>query len=170
MVYYTSLPLIVQHNDKSNSNPMCLTTSPQPENCSALSSQAHIINLSSHGLDVPIINTKYDHMSSEQRATNAKMGGMEYFRTNISQISANGHKDNLKVPQFKCSQCDISLGSKSAYTSHMKSHNKTVQDQITSIHSNVSLEAANNPNLRPNDQYQCDVCKKNFAVPARLVS
>lgn len=58
--------------------------------------------------------------------------------------------------QHKCELCNMFFGSKSAHTSHMKSH------------ANKSANGAKN-GATSSDPYQCDVCKKTFAVPARLV-
>lgn len=73
--------------------------------------------------------------------------------------------------QFKCDQCNMFFGSKSAHTSHMKSHAKT---NGTRANANTNAATANGNGVAPaaatsSDPYQCDVCKKTFAVPARLV-
>lgn len=87
--------------------------------------------------------------------------------------------------QFYCDQCNMVFGSKSAHTSHMKSHMKYAAVTTTTSPSPSSMEAAGNgaevqgnfsgavmPNLTGGggDPYQCDKCNKTFAVPARLVS
>lgn len=89
--------------------------------------------------------------------------------------------------QFYCDQCNMVFGSKSAHTSHMKSHMKYAAVTTTTPPSPSSMEAAGNgtevqgnfsgavmPNLTGGgtggDPYQCDKCNKTFAVPARLVS
>lgn len=64
-------------------------------------------------------------------------------------------------PQYKCNQCNIFFGSKSAHTSHIKSHGKLNDLNATNPDTSTTTASA--------DPYQCDVCKKTFAVPARLV-
>ncbi|XP_050076886.1 Krueppel homolog 1-like [Anopheles maculipalpis] len=79
--------------------------------------------------------------------------------------------------KFRCEQCNISFGSKSAHTSHMKSHAKQQQlagEKITGAKLAESGSAgsgtgAGTAGTQQPDPYQCDVCKKTFAVPARLV-
>lgn len=82
-----------------------------------------------------------------------------------------------KSLKFKCEECDMCFGSKSAHTSHMKSHANKYQmpsglSGAAVVAANGLLDLANGQigNRTANDQYQCDVCKKTFAVPARLVS
>uniref|UniRef100_A0A182Q196 C2H2-type domain-containing protein n=1 Tax=Anopheles farauti TaxID=69004 RepID=A0A182Q196_9DIPT len=87
--------------------------------------------------------------------------------------------------KFRCDQCNISFGSKSAHTSHMKSHakhaqqqqqqqggkangDKTVEGSAAGGSLNSSPQQQQQQQPQP-DPYQCDVCKKTFAVPARLV-
>ncbi|EAA13888.4 AGAP009662-PA, partial [Anopheles gambiae str. PEST] len=82
--------------------------------------------------------------------------------------------------KFRCNQCNISFGSKSAHTSHMKSHAKQQQasekltaaaklGETTITASGGSGGGTGSPAGPQPDPYQCDVCKKTFAVPARLV-
>lgn len=83
----------------------------------------------------------------------------------------------VQKPQFKCEQCHMSFGSKSAHTSHMKSHAKQYQGQqstpnqgIIGIVPSLSPTIVTSTNGTTSaEPYQCDVCKKTFAVPARLV-
>lgn len=88
---------------------------------------------------------------------------------------------------FYCEQCNIVFGSKSAHTSHMKSHSKYVADTTAASAVNNTVTPAelegnlNGASPAPaavtqnaggggGDPYQCDKCNKTFAVPARLVS
>lgn len=74
--------------------------------------------------------------------------------------------------QYKCEQCNILFSSKSAHTSHMKSHSKTNNGSATSrptANANSNGSATTSTVATSSDPYQCDVCKKTFAVPARLV-
>uniref|UniRef100_A0A1A9V173 C2H2-type domain-containing protein n=1 Tax=Glossina austeni TaxID=7395 RepID=A0A1A9V173_GLOAU len=104
--------------------------------------------------------------------------------TTVRKISGN-------KPQFKCEQCGMIFGSKSAHTSHTKSHNKSSELSITSgtnaISNSCTMVELNEagvpvgipkqPHIKPNpnaavtggDPYQCNVCQKTFAVPARLI-
>lgn len=74
--------------------------------------------------------------------------------------------------QFYCDQCNMVFGSKSAHTSHMKSHQATAASVAAMaghdivVGSSISQGSAN----PGGDPYQCDKCNKTFAVPARLVS
>lgn len=83
--------------------------------------------------------------------------------------------------QFKCDQCNMFFGSKSAHTSHVKSHAKQYaqlqqqqQHQLDNVNESASGEngvgGSGSAVTTGSDPYQCDVCKKTFAVPARLVS
>lgn len=65
---------------------------------------------------------------------------------------------------FKCDQCNMTFTTKSAHTSHIKSHAK--QQNSPQAASNIG----GSTQMQSSDPYQCDVCKKTFAVPARLVS
>ncbi|XP_041775668.1 Krueppel homolog 1-like isoform X2 [Anopheles merus] len=83
--------------------------------------------------------------------------------------------------KFRCDQCNISFGSKSAHTSHMKSHAKQQQasEKLTTAaklgETTITASGGSggggtgSPAGPQPDPYQCDVCKKTFAVPARLV-
>lgn len=83
--------------------------------------------------------------------------------------------------QFFCDQCDMVFGSKSAHTSHMKSHLKytatgttvAVPVEATGNGAEGNFSASAAPGVGgggSGDPYQCDKCNKTFAVPARLVS
>lgn len=114
--------------------------------------------------DISYINLQQQqHMQQQQM-----MSSMH--QTNVVQ-SQNATKNSNK---FKCEQCNMSFGSKSAHTSHMKSHAKQYQTTAQNGGSNsMGIDMTNSRTVNPtngSDQYQCDVCKKTFAVPARLVS
>ncbi|XP_017854747.2 LOW QUALITY PROTEIN: Krueppel homolog 1 [Drosophila busckii] len=104
-------------------------------------------------------------------------------------------------PQFKCEQCGMTFGSKSAHTSHTKSHAKNAElamglkgsssgsGAVMAVASSsassqpIELNEAGlpvgipkSPTIKPlpnvaagADPYQCNVCQKTFAVPARLI-
>ncbi|XP_058056398.1 Krueppel homolog 1 [Anopheles bellator] len=78
--------------------------------------------------------------------------------------------------KFRCEQCNINFGSKSAHTSHMKSHAKQAAEKAATIKQldgpvvgQLSPAGSGQLQQQQQDPYQCDVCKKTFAVPARLV-
>ncbi|XP_036677325.3 Krueppel homolog 1 isoform X2 [Drosophila suzukii] len=96
-------------------------------------------------------------------------------------------------PQFRCDLCGMTFGSKSAHTSHTKSHSKNVDLSLnggggtavvaTVTSAVIELNEAGlpvgipkSPTIEPlanvaagADPYQCNVCQKTFAVPARLI-
>lgn len=61
--------------------------------------------------------------------------------------------------RFHCQQCGMSFATKSAHTSHARSHGRSA---------GVLAPTATGPPSGA-DPYRCDVCRKTFAVPARLV-
>lgn len=85
---------------------------------------------------------------------------------------------------FFCDQCNMVFGSKSAHTSHMKSHMKFAAQQATAAAAGDlnPVDGQEGSSVGPfnggamtgsgngGDPYQCDKCNKTFAVPARLVS
>lgn len=92
------------------------------------------------------------------------------------QSQQNGHTStpsSSRTPKstksFKCDQCNMMFTTKSAHTSHIKSHAKQ-QQMAGGPNAVVANIAGASPNSQSSDPYQCDVCKKTFAVPARLVS
>lgn len=107
----------------------------------------------------------YVSMHHHQQQQQQQMMGMHQPNVGPS-TTKNSNK-------FKCEQCNMSFGSKSAHTSHMKSHAKQYQTtaQIGSNSSNgIDMTSSRTVNPANGSEYQCDVCKKTFAVPARLVS
>lgn len=98
-------------------------------------------------------NADLSYIDMEQHS---KMTVMPHQNIGLNAIN------NKNLDKFKCDQCSMCFGSKSAHTSHMKSHAKQYQ---TAPQNSRTMNPANG-----SDQYQCDVCKKTFAVPARLVS
>ncbi|XP_017079515.2 LOW QUALITY PROTEIN: Krueppel homolog 1 [Drosophila eugracilis] len=107
----------------------------------------------------------------------------------VSQV----RKPGATKPQFKCDQCGMTFGSKSAHTSHTKSHSKTADLSanagmgagVAATTSPAAIELNDvglpvgipkSPTIKPlanvaagADPYQCNVCQKTFAVPARLI-
>ncbi|XP_055389376.1 Krueppel homolog 1-like [Condylostylus longicornis] len=124
----------------------------------------------------------------------------------VNSRNNNGRTPNANKPQFKCDQCNMIFNSKSAHTSHVKSHKKQqqhqqqLQQQDNNFSQNLITTNGNrlnsnggilSPSLSPSgssstaslptaiaqvsstgagsDPYQCNVCQKTFAVPARLI-
>ncbi|XP_034471881.1 Krueppel homolog 1 isoform X4 [Drosophila innubila] len=112
----------------------------------------------------------------------------------VAATTTTTRKPNANKPQFKCEQCGMTFGSKSAHTSHTKSHAKNADMALglkgsaiggaTSANSlpielneaGLPLGIPKSPTIKPlpnvaagADPYQCNVCQKTFAVPARLI-
>uniref|UniRef100_A0A336LXV9 CSON007208 protein n=1 Tax=Culicoides sonorensis TaxID=179676 RepID=A0A336LXV9_CULSO len=199
MVYYTSLPLIM-HNEAlhgaSSHNGGCGPSSSPPSSSPRLQfnlSPSPIINLSNNSITLQAIDSpspppptsisiqQLHQQSMPQNYSNDQInhklinnGDLSYInmqtqqqqQQQMSMLPQNGKNSN----KFRCEQCNMSFGSKSAHTSHMKSHAK--QFQTTPQNGTNGIDMTNNRTVNPAngaDQYQCDVCKKTFAVPARLI-
>ncbi|XP_067622033.1 Krueppel homolog 1 isoform X2 [Eurosta solidaginis] len=108
--------------------------------------------------------------------------------TSIVTIKSNGNAGKVPIsrkpnkPQFKCEQCGITFGSKSAHTSHIKSHTKNIDLSVSVDATTTKLveisegdvtagitKTPNTSGVPGSDPYQCNVCQKTFAVPARLI-
>ncbi|KAJ6647711.1 Krueppel like 1, partial [Pseudolycoriella hygida] len=162
MVYYTALPLIMQADQ--NAAQICSSVKSEDES-------ARMINPSNNMLFSE--NEQYSHSNqhSEKLALPTHMGSLPAQHQQHNPSTSPQHqrhptptqkKPNPQKAQFKCDQCNMIFGSKSAHTSHIKSHVKTAQQNgLVS-----SVGDLSSPNT--SDPYQCDVCKKTFAVPARL--
>lgn len=109
--------------------------------------------------------------------------GQTQTTTTTPPTTTNGRKSSKSTisptkPQFKCEQCGMTFGSKSAHTSHTKSHAKIegaggvamiAQQQINEIPAGIPKTPTIKANGNGSDPYQCNVCQKTFAVPARLI-
>lgn len=173
MVYY-AMPLIMKSESGASTQhqQLCLnpnqvvtnennfnsqtTTTLQPQ-------QAQLINLSNGDLNASPSSqqnsytyqllTSNDHQQQPQNHT--------------SQASVQIQRVQKQIKSFKCEQCNMMFTTKSAHTSHIKSHAKQQgATQNSASPSNIS----GTQQMQSSDPYQCDVCKKTFAVPARLVS
>ncbi|XP_032583614.1 Krueppel homolog 1 isoform X3 [Drosophila sechellia] len=126
---------------------------------------------------------------SAQRIKTEPAGGFPAAAAVVSQV----RKPSGSKPQFKCDQCGMTFGSKSAHTSHTKSHSKNqdlslngasgagvaVPVSTAAIELNdagLPVGIPKSPTIKPlpnvaagADPYQCNVCQKTFAVPARLI-
>lgn len=169
MVYY-AMPLIMktetgattQHQLCLNSNQMVVSDNynaqlPAPQ-------QPQLINLSTGDASPQQNNYTYqlltssDHQQVQQQQQNVLP----------QQISVTARTPKL-TKSFKCDQCNMTFTTKSAHTSHIKSHAKQQAAANSQSQTNGSNTSANQQ-MQSSDPYQCDVCKKTFAVPARLVS
>lgn len=155
MVYYTSIPV------PSNGKELRQLTNLSSNN---RNNETQLYNISSSNMT----NSKSTNaqMQSKTMITLTNVVKPEQLESvtlpqSISTTTTTNANGTVKQ-QFKCDTCNMFFGSKSAHTSHMKSHNKTT---------NGTRANANNGNgtTTSSDPYQCDVCKKTFAVPARLV-
>ncbi|XP_075149985.1 Kruppel homolog 1 [Haematobia irritans] len=130
---------------------------------------------------------------SNGNGNNTTISGPLPTSTTPAVGSNAGRKANPNKPQFKCEQCGMTFGSKSAHTSHTKSHAKNGDLALlsgnaaiaaTGLSGNFEVNEAGlpmgipkTPQIKPNanaatnggDPYQCNVCQKTFAVPARLI-
>lgn len=162
MVYYTSIPLVMQNGQHSASSAEDLR---QITNLSSnnRSNDTQLYNISSSNMTDPKAMNAQTQSKTMITLTNVVRPQQSPSTPSTQPISTttNANGNGTAKQQFKCDQCNMFFGSKSAHTSHMKSHNKT----------NGRSSAANGNGTASNssDPYQCDVCKKTFAVPARLV-
>ncbi|XP_055545437.1 Krueppel homolog 1 isoform X2 [Wyeomyia smithii] len=204
MVYYTGLPLLMQQADGSVMSQLCFSSNTatndqrsveqslqqqQQQQQQRIQFQQKVVNLSSsndlnnHQLASSSTSTQTSASSSASSPPMAVAFG-NYQTAGAGMVATNlmPQQSSTSVgSKFRCEQCNINFGSKSAHTSHMKSHAKHQQQQ-QQIQQGMLLEGKVVGNKPVNaaaiaipgaassaDPYQCDVCKKTFAVPARLV-
>lgn len=178
MVYY-AMPLIMKTENGAPTqlcvNPNQVTASENNYNGQLPApQQAQLINLSNSDMSgsSPSSQNNYtyqlltsnDHLhQQQQQQPNQSHNGQMVQQQHTNQRAPK------QVKSFKCDQCNMTFTTKSAHTSHIKSHAKQQQVSATAINaSNSNINA--NQQMQSSDPYQCDVCKKTFAVPARLVS
>ncbi|KAH8281209.1 hypothetical protein KR044_005647 [Drosophila immigrans] len=162
--------LVLQHQQEQHES--ITTTMPSPANAPAALAQPHIKTELPHAYEAA------SPVASVSKAT---------------KLAETHRKPNSNKPQFKCEQCGMTFGSKSAHTSHTKSHAKNA-DMALSLKSSGAMGAGDttlpielneaglplgipkSPTIKPlanvgagADPYQCNVCQKTFAVPARLI-
>ncbi|GAB0095832.1 Krueppel homolog 1 [Sergentomyia squamirostris] len=182
MVYYTALPLIMQTEPSSSQLCAC----PSDNSDAGRSSMSSATNTSPpnqyHQLG-GIPSTSVMHSSAPPELHHTYPPTTTYH---VVTAGANHKPLTLpqqqqitlpapQKPQFKCDQCNMCFGSKSAHTSHMKSHAKqyvqqnTLQQSVAATGEMIASQVLAVPTVSATDPYQCDVCKKTFSVPARLV-
>lgn len=167
MVYY-AMPMIMKSENGSPPqhqqlclNPNQVVVSENGFNGQMSAPQAQLINLSNGEMNgsSPSQQNNYtyqlltsnDHQQPQQQAGHTS--------------TPNQRQKSTK--SFTCDQCNMTFSTKSAHTSHIKSHAKQQNaSQISASPSNIN----GSQQMQSSDPYQCDVCKKTFAVPARLVS
>lgn len=201
MVYYTALPLIMK-SENGGPTQLCLNQNQIMMNDSGAfngspsSQQAQLINLQNGDINGASpshqqqnnytyqLLTSVDHQQLQQNSQQLHQQQQQQQQPqqtpqqqNVPQMqSVNNGRVPKQTKSFKCDQCNMNFGSKSAHTSHIKSHAKQLQQQqspssslASSNLSSVNSGSSNTTQMQSSDPYQCDVCKKTFAVPARLV-
>lgn len=164
MVYYTALPLIMQADP--NTTQICASVKSEDESSRMMSPGNNLLFPD---------NEQYNHLNQRRD----KLALPQYMNSLPAQhqqhsLATSPQHHRLPTPtqkkpaqsksQFKCHQCNMVFGSKSAHTSHVKSHVKSVQQNGSTASGDLGAAGPTSA-----DPYQCDVCKKTFAVPARLV-
>lgn len=209
MVYYTAVPLMMQQQP-SDSNAAMIHIKHEDESTPRLPSNSATLSGSVRcAYPMSPSNNSSSTATSDQRRTPSTYSNDDsllepmHSTTHPNELSPmqqpaarpansgrgrprpqSGAKSQPK-PQFKCDQCNMMFGSKSAHTSHIKSHVKITlksqqqQQQQQPIEQSPPQEHmfppdgisdTSQPGTSPSaDPYQCDVCHKTFAVPARLV-
>lgn len=175
MVYYTALPLMMQ--SEQSASQICTNNIKHEDEL-----QIGTANISNNYLENQLYSDL--HSSRQSHHQTLQMHQIQQaspqHQPTASTVAPTVSTSPPTKPQFKCDQCNMLFGSKSAHTSHIKSHAKMVVQQTNSTigpvpsvspgGSSSSSSTATTTNISSSDPYQCDVCKKTFAVPARLVS
>lgn len=177
----------MSHNNSNNINSSSITTNQQqhPQYLTNIKTELLPPGITLYATTQPASLTNTIPTTTPTSSTNSVSSS-----TPTSTTPATGRKANgANKPQFKCEQCGMTFGSKSAHTSHTKSHIKNgelmtgansppLNGGVEVNEAGVPLGIPKTPQIKPNanaatnggDPYQCNVCQKTFAVPARLVS
>lgn len=155
MVYYTSIPMMP---NSSNGEDLRQITNLSSNNQNE--TQLYNISSSNNGVNSKLMDSQAKTMTTLTNVSRAQQQQQQQVTPNSTTTKTNGNSTTKQ--QFKCDQCNMFFGSKSAHTSHIKSHGKTNGTRANASNGNVTATNSSDP-------YQCDVCKKTFAVPARLV-
>lgn len=154
MVYYTSIKTERHHSVNGGDLNQITNLSSNNQN------DTQLYNVSSSNMTDPNgLGDSPKTMITLTNVTRPQQQSSQQQQQQIAPITTTTTNSSTKQ-QFKCDQCNMFFGSKSAHTSHMKSHAKT---------NGTRANGANGTATNSSDPYQCDVCKKTFAVPARLV-
>lgn len=156
MVYYTAIPLMMQSEHHQNSQ---LCANPTNDVTDLSNSQAQS--------ETQLYNVSSSNGGDAKPLINATPTMTTLTPVQTSQATPT-------KPQYKCDQCNMMFSSKSAHTSHMKTHTRTTSGSTTASRSPTTSVAGATATTTTtaassSDPYQCDVCNKKFAVPARLV-
>lgn len=170
MVYY-AMPLIMKSENGASSQHQQLCVNPNQASESSYNGQlstpqpqqAQLINLSNSDMNgsSPSQQNSYTYQlltSNDHQQQPQNQNGL---------TSVPNQRAQKQIKSFKCEQCNMMFTTKSAHTSHIKSHAK---QQVATQDSAHSSNISGTQQMQSSDPYQCDVCKKTFAVPARLVS
>ncbi|XP_053662656.1 Krueppel homolog 1-like [Anopheles marshallii] len=170
-----------QHHTISLTNGLTISNGPQSCNSNSSSSSSNGSGQLTIMLNPPVSGQSMNHQPSVLPGTyGAPISPLEEKRTSSSPEQSAYPAQMSSAPassKFRCDQCNISFGSKSAHTSHMKSHAKQQQASekmpvaklAESAIAAAGTTGTGSLGTQQPDPYQCDVCKKTFAVPARLV-
>ena len=168
MVYFTGIPLIMQQTEAGSAQ-ACFNNLQNGEITVAPSSMTNMQQNSNRAFP-QIVNLSNNQQQLQDQLITAQPNYYQNLSSSVS-ITNSSSSPPASIQQnnskFKCEQCNMSFGSKSAHTSHMKSHAKqyAANKLPTMVQANGAIPTPTNGS----DPYQCDVCKKTFAVPARLV-
>lgn len=164
MVYY-AMPLIMKSENGASTQQqqLCLNPNQVVVNESSYNGQlppqpqqAQLINLSNGEVNG-------SSPSQQNNYTYQLLTSNDHqLQPQLQTSTVNQRQKSTK--SFKCDQCNMNFSTKSAHTSHTKSHAKQQNSSLT------TSDISGSQQMQSSDPYQCDVCKKTFAVPARLVS
>uniref|UniRef100_A0A7G3AAH4 Putative c2h2-type zn-finger protein n=1 Tax=Lutzomyia longipalpis TaxID=7200 RepID=A0A7G3AAH4_LUTLO len=176
MVYYTALPLIMQ--TEASASQLCAcpsdsTDAGRPSTSSTSPSQYHQLATANSAMHS---NLEVLHSYTPAATYHVVGSAVPQKPLHVPPQQPMALQPPPQKPQFKCEQCNMCFGSKSAHTSHIKSHAKQFQSQqslqqpiAATTDASMQSPVLSVPSVNPSDPYQCDVCKKTFSVPARLV-
>ncbi|XP_026469266.1 Krueppel homolog 1-like isoform X3 [Ctenocephalides felis] len=91
--------------------------------------------------------------------------------TMSSPISGNHIPQASGAVLLRCNECNMTFTNKSAFGAHIQSHTKQQNVAKSAVQMSPAIGTAQQTTgpTTSSDPYECDVCKKTFAVPARLV-
>lgn len=179
MVYYTAPPLLQKPTDQMIHQ---LTQQPQQQQLNEMFVQQQI-PLDQKSL---VSTNNLQRLADGTVVITTQSNGAQNYPTSLMKLESSPQQQPTvsttttmlpakKTPikqQFKCETCNMMFGSKSAHTSHMKTHSKTATNVSLPTTSTIPALPPITPNMNPSaggDPYQCNVCGKQFAVPARLI-
>lgn len=159
MVYY-AMPLIMKSENSTSSHQQQqqLCSQVVPENYTQPApQQPQRINLNTTNSDSSSSSsqTSYTYQlltSSTDFLQDQNQIGQQQQQPQLQQQQISTRIQPKQTKSFKCDQCNMNFGSKSAHTSHTKSHAK---QQIIDISTASSNTSHNTPKLQSSDPYQC---------------